>query len=493
MSLEHVYRWSDHRWKYITLKEAADQFPYTVNAWSGMFYCGLCGQEVTLTGPSKKVQRHFRHRPGNEEDYCEDRSKALGLSQGMSMKDTRGLPLRIKFRESGGFELELGFILTPNISLETLEGCKVKISPIDRNYLLSEHLQEGTITYLSVGSVPEQTYHVSITPQKKELAKLWPESVDGVSKQGTLFDSSTGKKLPFGAYVKAEHKYYLLTQQEPEGCSDVSFYCKCNVSGWRVYTLSFSFTKEAAKYLLKHYNCLLSENEAAMIPLWPVCIETPYLLKYDEAYNAPLWFFLQGDAAIKTYPYAHKDIDGRLYAISCSERQQLLAAGRMKILRYMYLWKDDAALAKETDFPEVQVTDSEKNSLTVTPPYDGYALVMDGAEVVERYTLSAGSKTVIQGVKYGSVVEVYQGLDLVRRIEFKRPVREDVGRDEQLRKALETAGGESISVPHTLGGLAVKMRNYPRVKRWLAKCVRRGVMSEKAYKILAHHFSGGGL
>ena len=488
MSLEHVYRWSDH-WKYITLKEATAQFPYTVNAWSGIFYCGLCGQEVTLTGPSKEVKRHFRHRQGNEEDYCEDRSKALGISSGMSMKEARGLPLRIKFRESGGFELELGFILTPNISLERLEGYKLNISPVDRNYLLSEHLQESSIVYLSVGNIPAHIYHISVTPHRKALADLWPATVEGVSTQGTLFDSSTRKKLPCGAYVKARHKYYLLTQQKPEWCSDVRLRGLCSVSGWNVYELSFSFTKEAAKYLLKHYNCLLSENEAAIIPLWPVHIETPYLLKYDEAYTFPLWFFLQGDAEIKTFPYAHKDRDGRLYTISCNERQQLLAAERMKILRYMYLWKDDVALTRETDFPEVQVMDFDRNSLTVTPPFDGYALMMDGAEIVERYTLSAGTKTVIQGMKWGYSVEVYQGLDIVWRREFKRPIREDAWRDEALCKALEAAGGDSVAVPHSLGGLAVKMRSYPHVKSWLAKCVRRGVMPQKAYKILAHHFS----
>ena len=209
-------------------------------------------------------------------------------------------------------------------------------------------------------------------------------------------------------------------------------------------------------------------------------------------------FFLRGNSSVKTFPevsisYNCETQDGRVFYVECGDRQQLIAAGRTKILRYVYIWKDTSAFARKDALPEVQVTDSEKNSLTLTPPFDGYALILDGTEIVERYTLSAGTKTVIQGVKFGYSVEVYQGLDLVKRIEFKRLISEDVGRDEQLRKALETAGGESISVPHALGGLAVKMRNYPRVKRWLAKCVRRGVMSEKAYKILAHHFSGGGL
>ena len=340
---------------------------------------------------------------------------------------------------------------------------------------------------------------------------MWPSVVDGVSRRGALFDGRTGKKLPGDADVLAEHEYYLLVHESwrIERSYGIEAELLCKASGWNVYGVrAVSFCEEAAKFFLK-YRCRLAENSAEIVPLWPVHVETPYLLMYDSGYSGPAAFFLRGNGRIDVFPrvpvpYDSKTEGGRVFYVESGRRQQLISAGRAGILRYAYIWKDDVHLAVTTPLPEVCVTDSDGKeipsgeysqlphgkSLAATPMFDGHVLVVKGAEVLGRYALRAGTRTTLQGVEYGCSVEVYQGLDLVRRIEYKRCVG-DGGRDEALRRALEGAGGESISVPHSLGGLAVKMKDYPQVRRWLSVCVRSGRMPQRAYKLLAHYFSGG--
>ena len=498
MSLNHVCMWSSHGWTRITAQRAASLHPGgTVSAKSGLFMCELCGQFVEFTN-GQIIARYFRHKNDGLSKDCPDYANPQTQTQYTSLtftKESKGLPMRLKILSCEKFMLEMGFILPPNFSQHHLDSKKLKINHYE--YSLSR-LQEGTITYLPVGEVPQASYRISLEREDKYLADLWPSEVEGISPKGTMFDLKIGKKLPRDADVLEDHEYYLLVKKAHVSHfgTGININEVCTCLGWHVYRVyATSFCESAAKFFLK-YGCRLSEKVSEIIPLWPFHVETPYLLLYDAGFSGQVAFFLRGNSSVKTFPevsisYNCETQDGRVFYVECGDRQQLIAAGRTHILRYAYIWKDTSAFTRKNTLPEVQVTDSEKNSLTLTPPFDGYALILDGTEIVERYTLSAGTKTVIQGVKFGYSVEVYQGLDLVKRIEFKRLIREDVGRDEQLSKALESAGGEIIAIPHTLGGLAVKMRDYPRVKRWLAKCVRRGRMPQRAYKILIHHFSAG--
>ena len=509
MSLNHVCIWSKHGWTRITAQRAASLHPGgTVSARSGLFMCELCGQFVEFTdGPIRN--RYFRHKNDFLSKDCPDRTDSQTQCTSLTFtKESRGLPMRIKILSSGKFTLEMGFRLPPNFPQRCIDDQKVKINS-QYEYSLSR-LQEGTITYLPVGEVPQAQYRISLEREDSDLAELWPAVVEGISPKGAMFDRKTGKKLPRDADVLEGHEYYLLTKEAHvlHFGTGININEVCTCLGWHVYRVyATSFCENAAKFFLK-YCCRLAEKVSEIVPLWPVHVETPYLLLYDSNFSGQMAFFLRGNASVQAFPtvsmpYNHETRGGRIFYVKCGDRQQLIAAGRAQILRYAYIWKDTSALARREKLPEVQVTDSDGSdissgeysalprgkTLAVTPPFDGYALVLNGAEIVERYSLSAGTRTAIQCVKSGYSVEVYQGLDLVRRIEYKRPVREDSGNDETLRKILESAGGESISVPHTLGGLAAKMRDYPQVKSWLAKCIRRGRMSQRSYKILAHHFS----
>ena len=416
--------------------------------------------------------------------------------------------MRIKFTqpEAAGFELDMGFALPPYVSLSSVENHHVKIDPVDREYSLSR-LHESTITYLSLGSKPSESYKISLEPKHERLSKFWPENVSGIPDDGALFDSVTRKMLPKDADVTANHKYYILTRKPVKNCKDVSInkICTSNFSDWNVYEVSASSMSHDAALFFWDYHCRLCENTAEIIPLWPVHIDTPYVLKYDTDYSRALIFYLRGQADLKAFPDASISRNGSVFSVNCNSRQQLLAAGRTSILRYMYIWRDKESLARETQLPKVIVRDSDGQELhegkypelpkgkfiTLTPEFDGTALVLNRNIIVERYSLKAGTRTKIAGLRMGCSVEIFQGLDLVWQAEYKRSDSEHDVMDRELLSALEKCCGEVISIPHALGALVSKMNNYPLTKSWLERRVRNGRMSQRACKILVHHFSGG--
>ena len=406
MSLEHVCIWSEHGWRRITAKQAARLHPGgTVPAKSGLFMCELCGQYVGVAD-GKIIPRYFYHED-NVSKYCPDYTASQTQSTPLTFtKESRGLPMRIKILSSGKFMFEMGFILPPNFPQHRIDGQKVKINS-DYEYSLSR-FNEGTITYLPVGERPQEKYTISLEREDKDLSDLWPAEVEGISPKGTMFNkapgnSKTGKKLPRDADVLEGNEYYLLTKEAHVSHLGAGIHITelCSCSGWHVYRVyATSFCKSAANFFL-NYGYRLTEKLAEIVPLWPVHVETPYLLLYDSKFSGQMAFFLRGNSHVQTFPpevsmpYNYEIKGGRVFYVQCGGRQQLIAAGRTKILRYAYIWKVDSALARENSIPEVQVTESENKSLAVTPPFDGYALVMDGAEVVERYPLSAGTKTVV--------------------------------------------------------------------------------------------------
>ena len=180
----------------------------------------------------------------------------------------------------------------------------------------------------------------------------------------------------------------------------------------------------------------------------------------------------------------------------------MIAAGRMKMLRYMYVWKDDRILNRQTPLPKIDVYDAEGNniqpgeyselpqgkSLTLIPPFDGFVLTLKDGKIIRRSPLSSGTRTTIDAITYGCIIEAFQGLDLVWKAEFKRSVADDA-EDAALLRSLEECRGEIISVPHVLGGLAARMRSCPLTQKWLAQRVREGRMYQRAYKILIKHFT----
>ena len=500
MSLTHVCQWTEHGWRLITDDEVALKHPGgTVHAESGLFMCRLCGQNVIFTGGTKQ-KRHFRHSSAEQDKNCKDRTKYSDSESFSFSASEHDLPLKLKILSSVKFELQLGLPPVPESLLKKCGCNKVIIGSADnkRNYVYSfERISENRVTYLFVGNIPCAKYTLTIAPYDSRLSSFWPTNTTGIFSEGTLFDGTTGKKLPYNADVTADHEYYLLTQR-PVYTRDIytRLICETSAPQWYVYEVCSDFNMEAARFFL-NYHCILTEKPADIIPVWPVYVRKPYLL-YHCADKVS--FFIRGDAKPTVYPKACIDtLSGKIFTVKCNGRQQIIAAGRMKVLKYLYLWKDP--LNYHGYIPAITVTDSAGESLQdgdqnklpkgklirVKTPFDGYALKIKEGFTLERYEISAGQITEINGIDTGHSVEVYQGLDLVWQTRYVSA--DSKSDDDALYDTLKRCRDDYMAVPHSIGAMFTRMNDYPKAKNFLYACIRNNRISRRAYNILIHKFA----
>lgn len=508
MPLTHVCMWSEHGWKRVTAEKAVRSGASgTVSARSGLFMCELCGQYVTLAYGMIR-DPYFKHSSEELSKDCLERTFSTSAYTTFQA-GSHGLPLRIRILSPSQFELQLGLLPVPQGLLN--ENRIISISSpgsSSLNYRYStSRIEEGTISYLSVGSSPVPNYQLTIAPHDSTLSSYWPRNVEGISRSGTLFDSATGKKLPSDADTIVQHKYWLLISHPIyRKYQDVSIKQICRYaagfSSWYVYeVVATAFQEDAARFFLD-YHCRLTENAIAITPLWPVYVQTPYVIKH---FSDHLTVFLRGDASPKVFPITYLQSfscdDGKVLFVNCKERQQILSAGRTKVLRYTYLWKDP--LEMSVPVPSVEVTDysgevvssgeqvvlPKKRMIVVTAPFDGFALVKKKNALIDRIQISSEKRAVIDKLQVGYSVEIFQGADLAWSAKYIRTTSNATESDALLVQKLRQCNENEIPITHSLGAVAARLHDYPLTKRWLYQCVRKGKMPERAYKTLIKHFA----
>ena len=274
---------------------------------------------------------------------------------------------------------------------------------------------------------------------------------------------------------------------------------------WKVYEIVADvFNEETARFFLD-YHCRLTENPVRLYPLWPVYVESPYLIFHKDN-NMKVFF--QGDASPKLFPekYINRRISGKasLLCFQSNDRQQMLSVGRSKVLEYVYFWKNELDYkAKE---PRVEVKDIENNiidsgeqkelpknnMLLIIAPMDGEIVLKKGKEIVNKYKLISNQKLFIDELFYGITVEILQGLDCVWRVHYLKEKKTKIKEEQELLQELQKVKGGLIPIPHTMGSLVYKMKGYPELRKWLYEKIRNGHIEDKALLLLKKRFERKG-
>lgn len=118
-----------------------------------------------------------------------------------------------------------------------------------------------------------------------------------------------------------------------------------------------------------------------------------------------------------------------------------------------------------------------------TLPYDGTVVIKENGITKEKRSVKAGEQTTINNINWGSGVTVFMGLDLVWEASFEKTISVSQNEDELLYQ-LRVCSGNMVNVPHSIGNLAHRFKDYPKIRQWIYQCVQQGRMPEKALKIL---------
>lgn len=512
-SLTHVCMWSENGWIHVTADQAAKIHPGgTVSARSGLFRCELCHQYVTFTDGDIRM-RYFKHSAYEKSKDCPERtfgSNYLGICNAKE----HALPIRITGITTSSFRFEIGLIRVPMALLE--KNCRIEIKPngmSDTSFVFSkERLNPDSITYLPIGNRPFEKYTLNIQNAKKRLYDFWPEEIQGIDPEGTLFERSSGKKLVYDADVEVGKKYYLLkrgieiiSKRLPDSIQ-IQKVLKKQFDDWETWTLyEVSATKmeEAAAQFFFDLHCRLTDCPVSLQPVWPLFVESNYMFKHNQV---RIYILVKGDKddteVLRTFPDApvlKLDSNGsqnKLYKMVCSDRQQLISVGRYHALQYTYFWKEP--LNRVGIHPDIWVTDLAGETippgetdrlpwnkmLRLKSTFDGEAVVFRNNRITDKRKVSADEQIELEGLAYGMSVQVVIGLDIVWQVNFRKRQPVAAKDERELFKQICNASGAQIPAPHSLRNMMTGMKRYPEISQWIGKCLRNGTIYEQAYRRL---------
>ena len=499
--------WSDSGWKRITAKQAAKLHPGgTVSAHSGLFMCELCGQYVSLTDGVIQT-RHFRHSAYEKSKNCPERIFGAGYSISYSSQE-HDLPIRITDVSSSSFRFEVGLIRAP-ISSFSRDFC-IEIKPkgvLDVSYVFTkERLNCDSITYLPIGEKPFEKYNINFKNGSDKLRGFWPTEINGIDPEGTLFEKTSGKKLTYDADVEIEKEYYLLKcgyfYKRPYSSIRIQEFAQKQFGWetWTLYVVSASiFCEESARFFLD-FHCRLTNHPISLQPVWPLFVEGNYIVKHSQD---SMYMLVKGNVAtVKTFPSAvvrqlnYNVVHPKLYEVLCSNRQQLISAGRTQALQYTYFWKEplnQVGLSPKilvTDLSGSEVSPGETNNLPYNKTlifkstFDGEIVISNNNYVVDKRKISADKQLELDELSYDVSVQVVIGLDVVWKIDFKKRWSIITNDEVEIMKQIGNVSGASIPAPHSLRNILAGMNRYPQICQWIQKCIKEGTINEQSYRRL---------
>lgn len=506
-SLNHVCIWSEKGWTKITALEAARLHPGgSVSAHSGLFMCELCGQYVTLANGEHNAP-HFRHSSDIKSKDCPEHTFAMPTNMQFNPKQF-DLPIRIVNIKNYSFDFELGLIQVQSDLLSDKFYVIIQNGLNEYKYTKERFNLDGT-TYLFIGSEPCSNYTLIYPDKNNILSKYWSKDINGIDINGTIFEKNTGKRLPMDSDIEVNKEYYLLTNRSIiSSFNDISIN-RVSVKKMLHETISLYMIKAtalselAAKFFLGlHYR--LTARPIDLQPVWPLYIHGEYVVKYNQN---KIFVLLQGNASeLRSFPNAttkayntpSKDIyQSKVYELNCSDRQQLISAGRTKALKYMYLWKEKSF--HRIASPEIIVKDindkplatdenaklPSKGIIKVWSEYDGKIVISNSNDILNKYAMPAQQTIEVNHITYDSKVEVIVGLDVIWEINFKNKKTKAVLINEnELLSRLEMNSEMNMRSPHSLSNILIAFSDYPKICNYITKCIKQGNISEKSFRII---------
>lgn len=519
MPLTHVCMWSEHGWKRITASEATRLRPGgTVSARSGLFMCDICGQYVTLTSGYIR-DPYFKHSSEEKSKDCPERTFGTVVTYDFST-NVHTLPIRIHILNNSTVKIEIGFMDIPTSVMGKRDSRKIVINGRglqDGPFTYSlERLNRDSITYLYVGNIPAEKYCITYPIESSKLGSYWPSVAEGVSREGSLFDAISGKKLPEDADVIVNHPYYLVTTHNLLHISsyqNMNIKIVCQTSGdwynrWNVYLVEARSLDEGPARFFLEYHARLTDQPVKLFPVWPEYIEMPYRILHK---SQAIWLYMKGEGVkSKVFPYAYVypynliDNASLLY-FNCNERQQLVSSGRAKVLKYMYLWKDDfSGIRAEKKYADVKDVHGElfepgehlvtpdKGKIDVILPADGCIEVEDlDGYILNKCLVDANQVVTVENLQQNTKINIYCGLDKIWQASIIRKEQVEKKNDTDFIRKLDSFRGDEVPIPHALGGIVNNLSDRDELRAWIKCQIRKKRASGRALRMLIKEIYGG--
>lgn len=498
MALERVLMWSEKSgWNPVSVEEAAEICcGGKVSANSGLFMCGKCHKYVYFAD-GKVKGRYFGHSRGDkdEDKECEDRAQFYEVEYD-ALKDPK-YNYKIELNQKS-FCFYIGLLLIPGINPQ---GTFDIISSNGNPYTFNFNRFYGDFEYFNVGRIPAEEYRISTG---EISVKSFPRKVIGIKDGISVFKANSGKKIPDWANVQVNNEYFLLSKGQFTRfvSSSVSHHLICESNGYFLYNIRAERFDYSALKFFYGLSCVLTNQSPLIMPIWPVYRRSPYIMYH----NSDKCFVLMSGEEVnpKVFPKRNPipnccDLNSKaiLASVSCTGRELVLALNKDNPqLKQLIMWKSNDDY--HANYPKVLVMDFKggeltedsyaaipyQNKLLIETEFDGFVTVYVNDSVYEKREVHSGNRSTFYNIGFGSRLEIFQGLDKVRTIKFKRNVSCNDFDEKTFVSLLRKCSDKLIPIPYNLSGVAKKLKDYPEIQHWIRIAMKSGYISEKAFKLL---------
>ncbi|MDR2752230.1 MAG: hypothetical protein LBC41_16360 [Clostridiales bacterium] len=500
--LTKVNMWNnEHGWQHSTADQAVLKFPRGLSSNFKIFLCEICGQYVNFVNAQHQLP-YFRHNSFS--DDCKEKMVSSG-----SYKHTNplgfSLPLKAKLVDDS-IEIFIGFLPLTDEVLEMAQKKNAKLKILaDRKELKTfnigpERFMTDKITYLSVDQSFAEKYVLEYDMEGN--LNFWPTVVEGFSRNGTLFNKESGKRLARNANVVVGNEYLLFIPQDDyiSPITDVMIEKIKTVDGYNVYSLqALSLSREAADYFL-NFGLRLTDTMADLTQVYPFVLKSTHVLLHA---SEKVWFYKsEGFVDACPSPDEFTKMLNANMASTFSIRNnftQILSISRFEentsVLNYIML-KKAKDIPIETKDPEVSVTDSigedlspgeygflpKESIIRIRTEYDGQIITIKDGFITNRRPLKNNQPASLT-VEWETVYQILQGFDVAYEVKFTRKVKV-YKRDDEAVRTLKRLRGREIIITHSLGAVARKLQDMPKTREWLLQQIKRGKISQGAVNYL---------
>ena len=531
MVLTHVYEIDHGRFRHVTPKQVEQKYHRTVSLSEKKLICLLCGQ-YALFANGERQSKHFRHNHQDElrTKRCPERSMAdPAINYKVSYKKVE-LPLRLKFeRNQNSLELQAGILGLPKKTLKKAESKNKSIRirnskktvVSETNYSI---LDDFKTTFVDLGSKLDEQYEViSLLPDQDNIL---PSTLHGIRSDGiTIFDGISRVKIPYYGSIQAQKKYYLLSKKKMPNMAGLSSRRILKSGFWNLYQISVYLLEPDLIKCFIEQNYFLEEEPIDVFPIWPSTVQQDN--QYYSTKPVSLYVQAEDDVDLSSntsrmlyYGFNHENNWRLLNKLPALNTATYVVAGRNSVAKHAIIRQlDSKRMAERNLKPKVSISRPNKNTASVTEnviiqtQYNGSMHVIRNNKLVEVEDLLSDKK-IIKKVQAGDTLEIYQGLDLMKKVTFTsqsitksedetKPEsmsetkniskgKDVIGQKENTEENLDQVMLEKMSsyhgpkmvVGHDIGALVNKMHGYPLSQHWVEHQIRKGSIDSRILKIL---------
>ncbi|HHY81645.1 MAG TPA: hypothetical protein GX505_03070 [Clostridiales bacterium] len=510
----------------VSVDELEKKLKHTVSVKKKMFLCPDCCEYVAFVY-CKKKNSYFMHEKSDGTRKCEIYVKRVNSSQTYTPYERAGLPLYL-LKIDGSFCISIGFY---PISKQTIDAavvnklfltiCTGKGMKITTKYINEESFSSDTTSFVQIDKVSNK-YQLEFSGKKPptEILKKWAGEIEGIESKGSFFKYNEygGMKVRRSETITVGSNYYFVCKYDPAEFIDgvVSYKVgEINLindiwekSTFSVYVIGFTvITQRNRSFCLDHYGVLLAYDTPDLIPLWPPCNrkEQLYIYEYNQTARFLLKTSQQSEKNLFIYPEKPAMIENldekrAIASLQIDEIERLVSIGR---LNNIFTFAIVARESEEMIYNSEVIAEDDKFKTYTTGEYTElpyknrirvkskfkctiYVYYIDDLEYL-RYV---NGSIWLDNIKYGNIIKVFHGLDLVFELKFKRITKdENKELEKSLTKELPYYIGNEVLTPISFKYILPRLIDSPILYDYVKKAIKTGYINKTAmYRILRNIF-----